>query len=51
MDEVDSLPAGKHEGFLQDDSITFGVLSKACAKYSKQQACNIFAISQGKHEG
>ena len=37
--------------FLQDDSITLGVLSQTGPKYQKQPACNIFAISQGKHEG
>ena len=42
-DEVDFLPADKHESFLQVDSITFGVLSQTCPKYPKQlvQYCNI----------
>ena len=33
------------------DSITLSVHSLACPKYPKQQLCNIFAISRGKHEG
>ena len=49
--EVDFLFAGKHKSFLQVDSITLGVCSHACPKYPKQQVYNIFAISQGKHEG
>ena len=48
-DEVDFLPANKHEGFLQVDSITLGLFSQACPKYSKQ--VNVFVISQGKCEG
>ena len=44
------LPANKHEGFLQVDSITLGLFSEACPKYSKQ-VYNIFVISQGKCEG
>ena len=47
-DEVEFLPADKHKSFLQDSSITFGVISP---KYQKQAVYNIFAISQGKHEG
>ena len=27
-DEVEFLPAGKHKSFLQDGSITFGVISQ-----------------------
>ena len=50
-DEVDSMSADKHESFQQDDSITLGVCSQVCPKYLKQQICNIFAISLGKHEG
>ena len=50
-DEVDFVPADNHERFLQGDSITLGVHSQACSKYPKQQICNIFPISQGKHEG
>ena len=34
-DEVDFLPADKHERFLQVDSITLGVHSQACPKYPK----------------
>ena len=34
-DEVDFLPADKHERFLQVDSITLGVRSQACPKYPK----------------
>ena len=50
-DDVDFLPADKHESFLQDDSITLSVCSQECPKPSKQQVRNIFAISQGKREG
>ena len=45
------LSADKHESFLQVDSITLDVRSKAYPKYPKQQIYNIFAISQGKREG
>ena len=48
-DEVEFLPAGKHKSFLQDSSITFGVISQTGPKYQEQSAYNIFAISQGKH--
>ena len=33
--EVDFLPADKHESFLQVDSINLGVRIKACSKYQK----------------
>ena len=46
--EIDFLPADKHEHFLQIDSIILGLHGQACPKHSKQQLCNIFAISQGK---
>ena len=49
-DEVVFLPAIKYEGFSQVDSITLGLFSEACPKYSKQ-VYNIFLISQGKCEG
>ena len=48
--EVDFFPADKLKNFIQVDSITLGVHSKY-AKVPKQQPYNIFAISQGKHEG
>ena len=44
IDEVDFVPANKHESLLQVDSINLGVLSEACPK----QVYNIFAISQQK---
>ena len=44
-DEVNFLPADKHESFLQVDNITLGVHSQACPKYPKQQVYNIFAIN------
>ena len=50
-DEVEFLPADKHTSFLQDGSITSGVISQTGPKYQKQSVHNIFAISQGKHEG
>ena len=37
--------------FLQDDSITLGVISQTGRKYQKQSVYNIFAISKGKNEG
>ena len=50
-DEVELLPADKQKSFLQDGCITLGVISQTYPKYQKQSAYNIFAISQGKHEG
>ena len=50
-DEVAFLPADKHKSFLQDGSITLGVISQTDPKYQKQSVYNIFAISQWKHEG
>ena len=50
-DEVEFLPADKHKSFLQDGSITLGVISQTGRKYQKQSVYNIFAISQGKNEG
>ena len=49
-DEVEFLPSHKHKRFLQDGSITLGVISHTDPKYQKQSVCNIFAMSQGKHE-
>ena len=45
-DEVEFLPADKHKIFLQDGSITLGVISQTCPKYQNQfkLVCNIFAI-------
>ena len=50
-DEVEFLPADKHKRFLQDDSITLGVISQTGSKYQQQLVYNTFAISQGNHEG
>ena len=50
-DEIDFLPSNKHKSFLQDGSITLGVISQTVPKYQRQSVYNIFAISQGKHEG
>ena len=50
-DEAEFLPADKHKSFLQDGSITLGVISQTGPKYQKQSVYNIFAISQWKHEG
>ena len=36
-DEVDFLPVDKHKSILQVDSITLGVHSQVCPKYTKQQ--------------
>ena len=40
-DEVDFLPADKHESFLQADNIFLAVRSQACSNSLKQQVCNI----------
>ena len=45
------LTADKHKSFLQDRSIGLDVISQTGPKYQKQSVHNIFAISQGKHEG
>ena len=50
-DEVEFFAADKRKRFLQDRSITFGVISQTGPKYERQSACNIFAIFQEKHEG
>ena len=50
-DEVEFIPDDKHKIFLQDGSITLGVISQTGPKYPKQSVYNIFAISQWKHEG
>ena len=50
-DETEFLPADKYKSFLEDGSITLGVISQAGPKYQKQSVYNIFAISQGKHKG
>ena len=42
--EIDFLSADKHKSFLQNDSITLDVRSRACLKHPKQQAYNTFAI-------
>ena len=46
-DTVDFLSADKHKIFLKVDSIILEMCRQECPKYSKQQLCNIFAISQG----
>ena len=48
--EVEFLPADKHKSFLQDGSITLGIISQTGPKYQKQSAYYIIAISHGKHE-
>ena len=50
-DKVDFLHGDKHKRFIQNDSIILGVRSQTGLKYQKQPVHNIFAISQGKHEG
>ena len=50
-DEVDFLPADKHESFLQVDSITLDVFYQTCPRYPKEQVCNILPVSQRKREG
>ena len=42
-DEIEFLPAHKHKSFLQDGSITLGVISQTGPKYQKQSVYNIFA--------
>ena len=44
-DKFNFLHEDKHENFLEADTIVIGSHSQACAKYPKQQACNIFAKS------
>ena len=44
--EVDFLSADKHKSFLQNDSITLDVRSRACLKHPKQQAYNTFELFQ-----
>ena len=50
-DEVEFLPVDKHKSFLQDGSITLGVIRQTGPKYQKQSVYSIFTMSQGKHEG
>ena len=50
-DEIEFLPVDKLKSILLDGSITLGVNSQTGPKYQKQPVYNIFAISQGKHEG
>ena len=50
-DEVEFLPADKRKSFLPDGSITLDVSNHTGPKYQKQPVYNIFAKSQGKHEG
>ena len=50
-DKAEFLLADKHKSFLQDGSITLGVISQTSPKYQKQSVYNIFAIFQEKHEG
>ena len=50
-DEDNFLPVDEHKSFLQVGSNALDVHSRASPKYPKQQVYNIFAISQGKHDG
>ena len=50
-DEDNFLPVDEHKSFLQVGSNALDVHSLASPKYPKQQVYNIFAISQGKHDG
>ena len=50
-DEVYFWYADKHRSLLQADTTILDVCNQACPKYPKQQADNIFNISQGKREG
>ena len=43
--EVDFLPADKHQSLLQIDSIILFVCSKGCPNYPKQQVSYFFAIA------
>ena len=40
-DEVDILPADKHQRFLQTDTVILGVCEKACPNYPNNQ-CAIY---------
>ena len=44
-EEVDFLPADKHQRFLQIDTIILGVYRHTYLNYPKQQVCYFFAIS------
>ena len=44
-DEVDFLPAAKHQGFLQIDTIILGVCGQICPNYPKLQVGCFFAVS------
>ena len=46
LDEVDFLHADKHQNFLQGDTIIVSGHDQVFSKYSKQQICDIFTISQ-----
>ena len=49
-DEVDLLPAVKHQRFLQIDTIILGVCGQASPSYRKKQVCSLFAMSLEKSE-
>ena len=43
-DEVDFLPAGKHQKLLQIDTLILVVWGQACPTYPKKKFCFFFAI-------
>ena len=45
IDEVDILHAGKHESFLQIETMIFDGDGYAFSKFPKKQVYNIFTIS------
>ena len=44
-DEVDFLPADKHQRVLQIDTIILGACDQVCPNYPKFKVCYFFAIS------
>ena len=40
-DEIEFLPGDKHKSFIQDGSITLGVIGQTGPKYQNQSAYNI----------
>ena len=44
--QIDFVHADKHVSFLQSDVMIFDGDGQAFSKFSKQQVCNVFTISQ-----
>ena len=50
-DQVDFLFVDKHQSFVHDVTIAYGVRGQVCPKYQKWQVSNIFVIVQKRGEG